>query len=196
MIVWVRQQSSQTLQEKTMAWIFVIENKIRDLLFRIWQKLCKIHFFCLWSLIVFIYMQLLRSLFLGPLSLTEISQISTGIGKWSNNQIHVKQWDAKTHSYHKFHGGLVKSPLKLQHGWVITSLALRWRHNGRDSVSNHQPHDCLLNRLFRRRLKKTSKLRVTDLCAGNSPGTGEFPAQMASNAENVSIWWRHHGKIN
>ena len=22
--------------------------------------------------------------------------------------------------------------------------------------------------------------------------TGEFPAQMASNAENVSIWWRHH----
>ena len=27
---------------------------------------------------------------------------------------------------------------------------------------------------------------------GNSPATGEFPAQMASNAENVSIWWRHH----
>ena len=21
---------------------------------------------------------------------------------------------------------------------------------------------------------------------------GEFPAQMASNEENVSIWWRHH----
>ena len=42
--------------------------------------------------------------------------------------------------------------------------------------------------------KKTSKLRVTGLCVGNSPGTGEFPAQMASNAENVSIWWRHHDK--
>ena len=40
--------------------------------------------------------------------------------------------------------------------------------------------------------KKTSKLRVTCLCAGKSPGTGEFPAQMASNAKNVSIWWRHH----
>ena len=51
---------------------------------------------------------------------------------------------------------------------------------------------CLLNRLFRRKSKKTSKLRVTGLCAGNSPGTGEFPAQMASDAENVSIWWRHH----
>ena len=70
--------------------------------------------------------------------------------------------------------------------------SLRRRYNGRDSVSNHQPHDCLLNRLFRRRSKKTSKLRVTGLCAGNSPGTGEFPAQMASYAENVSIWWRHH----
>ena len=69
----------------------------------------------------------------------------------------------------------------------------QWRHNGRDSASNHQPHDCLLNRLFSRRSKKTSKFRVNGLCAGNSPGTGEFPAQMASYAENVSIWWRHHG---
>ena len=74
--------------------------------------------------------------------------------------------------------------------------SLRWRHNGHDCVSNHQRHDCLLNRLFRRRSKKTSKLRVTGLCAGNSPGTGEFPTQMASNAENVSIWWRHHGFEN
>ena len=72
--------------------------------------------------------------------------------------------------------------------------ALQWRHNGRDSVSNLQPHDCLLNRLFRRRSKKTSKLRVTGLCAMNSPGTGEFLPQMASYyAGNVSIWWRHHG---
>ena len=83
---------------------------------------------------------------------------------------------------------------------IFTSYSdpLQWRHNGRDSVSNHQPHDCLLNRLFRRRWTKTSKLRVTGLCAGISPGTGEFPAQMASYAENVSIWWRHQlspGKI-
>ena len=42
--------------------------------------------------------------------------------------------------------------------------------------------------------RKTLKLRVTGLCVGNSPGTGEFPAQMASNAENVSMWWRHHDK--
>ena len=75
---------------------------------------------------------------------------------------------------------------------VLETRTLRWRHNERDSVPNHQPHDCLFNRLFRRRSKITSKLRVTGLCAGNSPGTGEFPAQMASYAENVSIWWRHH----
>ena len=73
---------------------------------------------------------------------------------------------------------------------IITSL--QWRHNERDSVSNHQPHDCLLNRLFRRRSKKISKLRATGLYEGNSPVTGEFPAQRASNTENVSIWWRNH----
>ena len=74
----------------------------------------------------------------------------------------------------------------------LNSTTLRWRHNGYDGVSNPQPHHCLLNRLFGCRSKKTAKLRVTGLCAGNSPGTGEFPAQMTSNAENVSIWWRHH----
>ena len=71
--------------------------------------------------------------------------------------------------------------------------ALQWCHNERDGVSNHQPRDCLINRLFRRRSKKTPKLRVTGLCAGNSPVTGDLPTQMVSNAGNVSIWWRHHG---
>ena len=44
------------------------------------------------------------------------------------------------------------------------SRPLQWHHNERDGVSNHQPHDCLLNRLLGRRSKKTSKLRVTGLC--------------------------------
>ena len=68
---------------------------------------------------------------------------------------------------------------------LLNYITLQWRQNGRGSVSNHQPRDCFLNRWFRRRSKKTSKLCVTGLCAWNSPGTGEFPAQMASNAENV-----------
>ena len=42
--------------------------------------------------------------------------------------------------------------------------------------------------------RKHQSFRVTGLCAGNSPVTGEFPAQRTSNAENVSIWWRHHDK--
>ena len=91
-----------------------------------------------------------------------------------------------------YYGRYDRMPKHIPTGKYIT---LRWRHNGRDSVSNHQPYDCLLNRLFRRRSKKTSKLCVTGLCAWNSPRTGEFPAQMASNAENVSIWWRHHENV-
>ena len=61
------------------------------------------------------------------------------------------------------------------------SGALRWRHNERDGVSNHQPHDCLLNRLFRRRWKKTSKLHVH-----NGPVTRKmFPF------DDVIMWWPH-----
>ena len=58
-------------------------------------------------------------------------------------------------------------------GSVVVPLRLyplRWRHYGRDSVSNHQPHDCLLNLLFRRRSKKTSKLRVTGHLCGEFTG--------------------------
>ena len=73
----------------------------------------------------------------------------------------------------------------------ICVFPLQWRHNGSDGVSNHRRIYWLFNRLFRHISKKTSKFRVTGLCEGNSPVTGEFPAQRASNAENVSIWWRH-----
>ena len=129
----------------------------------------------------------------------EIKEISLG----TRGLPHHKDRLSKYSSYHKgktvifiFIMGI--PILVRRHLYIETSSrrpidsSLQRRHNGRDSVSNHQPHDCLLNRLFRRKSKKTSYLRVTSLCAGNSPGTGEFPTQMASNAENVSIWWRHH----
>ena len=71
---------------------------------------------------------------------------------------------------------------------------LQWRHNERRGVSNHQLLDCLLNRLFRRKPKKTSKLRVTGLCEGNSPMTGEFPAGPVTRKmfpfDDVSCFWR------
>ena len=69
----------------------------------------------------------------------------------------------------------------------MASLPLWLRHNER-TVSNHRRFDYLLNCLFRRRSKKTSKLRVTGL----SVGIQRWLAQRASNAENVSTWWRHH----
>ena len=77
--------------------------------------------------------------------------------------------------------------------WWHRNIPLQWRHNRCDSVPNHpEPHDCSVSRLFKRKSKKTPKLRVTGLCEGNSPVSGEFPEQMANYAENVSIWWRHH----
>ena len=63
--------------------------------------------------------------------------------------------------------------------------SLQWHHYECNVVSNHQRLGCLFNRLFRRRSKKTSKLRITGLCEGNSPVTGVFPTQRASNVENV-----------
>ena len=65
------------------------------------------------------------------------------------------------------------SGLYRQYGCFVHSL--QWRHSGHDSVSNNQPYGCLLNRLFRRRSKKTSKLRVIGLCVGNSPGPVNSP---------------------
>ena len=61
-----------------------------------------------------------------------------------------------------------------------------------DGVLNHQPPDCLLNRLSKAQIKETSKFHVTGFCERNSPVTGKFPAQRGSNPKNVSIWWRHH----
>ena len=73
----------------------------------------------------------------------------------------------------------VRNPVYYGNVWSISknntikdhAQTLQWRHNERDGVSKHQPHDSLLNRLFGHRSKKT---------------------QRASKAENVSIWWRHH----
>ena len=83
--------------------------------------------------------------------------------------------------------------------WFVTGSfyqhhsTLQQFYNEHDGISNHKPHDCLLKRLFILRLKKTSKLYITGLCEGNSSVTSEFPAQKASNRENVTICWCHHG---
>ena len=70
------------------------------------------------------------------------------------------------------------------HLLIYVSITLQIRHDESEGVSNHELRDCLLNHLFMAQIKENSQLRVTGLC--------EFPEQMASNADNVSIWRRHH----
>ena len=69
------------------------------------------------------------------------------------------------------------------------SCPLQWCHNELDSVS------IVYSIVCSGADQRKQKLRVTGLCERNSPVTGEFPSQRASNAENVSIWWRHHAKL-
>ena len=81
------------------------------------------------------------------------SFVTGGTGSCRNNNLHCRLWRQSWHD---------------DNSWSSAS-AWQWRHNGCDGVSNQQPHHCLLNRLFGRRSKETSKLRITGLCAGNSP---------------------------
>ena len=70
---------------------------------------------------------------------------------------------------------LVRCCSVLPISFIVFSWPLLWRYNEPDGVSNHQPNDCLLNRLFGHRSKKTSKLCVTGLSAGTSPQTVNSP---------------------
>ena len=75
----------------------------------------------------------------------------------------------------------------------VAYVALRWRHNGRDWHLKSPASRLFTQPFIQTQIKENIKALCHWLCAGNSSGTGEFPARMASNAENVSIWWRHHG---
>ena len=74
--------------------------------------------------------------------------------------------------------------------WIEGLAQLRWRHNGRDGVSNHQLHDLFTQPCIRAQINENMKVPRHWPLRGEF--TGEFPAQRVSNAENVSIWWRHH----
>ena len=73
----------------------------------------------------------------------------------------------------------------LEPNHVIFALPLKsfqWRHNERDGVAYHQSPDCLFNRLLKKQIKENIK----------SPRHWPLSVGRASNAANVSIWWRHH----
>ena len=88
-------------------------------------------------------------------------------------------------------------------------IVLQWRHNEGDGVSNRWCVDCLLSHLFRRRSKKTSKLRVSGICEGrplicNEPNQIWFALGCSDNIRVCwrcinSLWpskstWRHRSK--
>ena len=78
--------------------------------------------------------------------------------------------------------------------------SLRWRHNEYHGVSNHRRLDCLLNSWFRRKSKKTPKLRITGLCEGNplwpvdSPHKGPVTRKMFPFVD-VIIFPADHGGV-
>ena len=69
--------------------------------------------------------------------------------------------------------------------------SLHWRHNDHDSVPNHDLGRLFTQSFIQTQIKENIKApRHWPLC-GEFSRTGEFPAQRASYAENVSTWWRH-----
>ena len=74
---------------------------------------------------------------------------------------------------------------------ALEYLTLQWGQNGRNGVSNHQPHHCLLSRLLdadQRKHQSSASLafgRVIHRWPANSPHKGPVTRKM-------SIWWRHH----
>ena len=95
-----------------------------------------------------------------------------------NQRHHIKPLSCKTWTKSSFMCHLPRLP-------YIHHQSLLWRHYGRDSVSNHQPHDCQLNHSFcedQRKYQSSASLAFV---------RGIFSAQRASNTENVPIWWRH-----
>ena len=71
-------------------------------------------------------------------------------------------------------------------------LALQWRHNERDGVSNHLGIDCLLNCILGADQRKHQSPPSLAFMREIHRWPVDSPSQRTSNAKNVSIWWHHH----
>ena len=121
--------------------------------------------------------------------------------KWNLMTIWIQMWISKYTFFEMFGGVSVTSVVR--HMCNLLSVANRTctriskKHYNGVIMSAMASQITSLTTVYstvysRCRSKKTSKLHVTGLCAGNSLVTGEFPAQRATNADNISIWWRVH----
>ena len=108
---------------------------------------------------------------------------------WINSSVNNREaGDLRRHRAHYDVIVMICQFLKLSYLPQFTRI-LQWRHNKRDGVSNHQPtivYSTVYSGADQWKHQSSALLAFV---------TGEFPAQRASNAENVSIWWRHHGFI-
>ena len=127
------------------------------------------------------------------LSLSQVKQAGL-IWRWCSCRImhayQISAWGVVTR--HTWEGTRMISTAMVakRHTPLVITMRAWWRHKERDGVSNHRHLNCLFNRLFRCRSKKISKLCFS--VGGIHRWPVNFPAQKASNAENVSVWWRHH----
>ena len=92
--------------------------------------------------------------------------------------------------------GLLRASYRhyIRRGYCPDTRSLYWRHYERDGVSNHRRLQCLLTRLCQAQIKENIKAPRDWPLWGEFTGDRRFPSQRASNAENVSTWWRHHVK--
>ena len=90
--------------------------------------------------------------------------------------------------------GCVVPSQVLTHGDTETCEALQWRYNEPNGVSNHQSHDCLLNRYSGADQRKYQSLASLAFVRGIHRWWWIPVIKRASNAKNASIWWRLHVK--
>ena len=108
------------------------------------------------------------------------------------------RWVAITHPCIYF----IHHEVRVWNSWILLLMQIKlfikpwftlpWRHNDHDSVSKSPASRLFTQPFIQTQIKENIKApRHWPLC-GEVTGTGEFPAQRATYAENVSIWWRHH----
>ena len=107
-------------------------------------------------------------------------------------------WSLTTNSPPEIHNPqYYEAPSWLGEVGVLVSWqgTLQWCHNQRDGVPNHQPHDCLLNRLFRYRSKKHQSSAPLNFVSGihRWPMKSLHKGPVTQNKfPNI---WRHHGAV-
>ena len=144
--------------------------------------------------------------FLAILYPTSLGNLVVEVGTMHCRQILLDPWSCLDvyETYMKQKSGSLNRNLKWRDQNLLPSLdvknfqvkhlhslyPLQWRNNEFSGITNVSIfYSTVCSGADQR---KHQKVCVTGLCEGNSPVTGEFPTQRASNVENVSIWWLHH----